>query len=156
MSNEVVRVQVLLDLINELSGVVVKVKKNGEFYKNIYFSKYYSGTRRITREITGKSSWSKIGRFDDFLPSTFVIHPSNDHLLHYYGLSMYQFGTNCATYVEFEIEHQLAMPCEICGKEMGDCEVDGSLLSQINYLFFKVTRMVECCKTCKTIYETLL
>ena len=151
MANCVARVQVLLDLINELSGVVVKVKKNGQFYKKIYFSKLYG---RITREITGKSSWSKIGKFEDFLPSAFVGRPTNNHLVLYYGLPMFQFGTNIGTYMEFEIEHQLALPCEICGKNVGDCEVDGRRLSAMNSLC-NVSRAVECCKLCKKIYDQI-
>lgn len=151
MANSVAQVEVLLHLINAFSGVVVKVKKNGEFHKKIYCSELYT---RCTREITGRSSWSKIGKFDDFLPSAFVVRSRNDHLLIYYRNQLFNLEP-WSPYWDWEIHHVLAMPCEICNQKTGDCEVDGRRLSAMNFLFFKVNRAVECCKLCKKIYDNI-
>ena len=140
-ANQVARVQVLLDLINELSGVIVKVKKNGEFYKKIHSAKIFG---RFTREIKGKSSWSHIGKFEDYLPSAFVIRPTNDHLLLYYGLPKYQTDFTKSPYWDLDIYHCLAMPCEICGKYTGDWEIDAWGRG-----------VVECCSLCKRIFDRI-
>ena len=148
-ANEVARIQCLLDLIQDFSGLVIQVKKNGKFYESIYCSKKYGS--KITREIFGRSSWSRIGAFDDILPSSFVTRRTQDnlHLLKYYNLDRYE-----AFFADLRIEYQLAFPCEICGIQPGVCEVDGEQLSQMNFLFQGCTRIVNSCHGCLKCLKT--
>ena len=146
-ANEVAGNQDLLNLINEFSGLVVRVKKDGQFFKKVYCSKIYG---RVFREITGRCSWSLIGRFDDYLPSEYVIQRTNSHLIEYYNLDKYE-----SFFSDFKIQHSLAFPCEICCNRPGVFELDGRRLAKINMFFFGCTEMIQCCRQCNRDYDEL-
>ena len=147
-ANKVAGNKDLLRLINDFSGVNVRVKRDGEFHKNMYFSTKYG---RIVRELFAKGCWTHIGRFEDYLPYNFVTNGRcNSHLYLYYNLCPKEYF-----WVDLKICHLIALPCEVCGRSPGEMQIEGRALGKVNYMFQDCTRLVDCCVDCKHIFDNL-
>ena len=144
-ANEVCKIQALLDLIQDFSNLTIRVKRCGDFYERIYFSKQYGN---IYRRVYGRHCWSFIGAFNDLLPRTFVLRRQyNEHLLTYYEQATQWRWLN------FRITHRSHM-CEICGIARASNEVDGAMLCSLSYLF-DCDRPVSVCQQCLKVVEDI-